>query len=1236
MRIINIICDAHDSGLTPRAAAAVKEQTHGPDLIQYTTSELDGDERIFRKCLSDSEGAYIVIVRMHAGTTYFKKFERLREHLIKNGISAFIESEVKEEMAENRSLYKGTDREYVTVQSYIELGGDDNEQNLLRHLLSCGGLDVKADPPKRRPAQGIYVPAGTGSAAGGTVPDGSTPSIGILMNQIASVSGDTDHIDALIEELRSRNVSVIPVFVTPNPGEITDSIGISGSIRKYLMRNGKAVADSVIITMGFSQLCMSPGEQGKNIFEELNVPVIQASALFGSAEDWHTNSGFGPFEISMNVFWPEYDGQILSFPFASRERSDAGVRSVPMKERISAVSDLAVGWAMLRRTPPGKRRIAILLHQNPPRNDMIGGAFGLDAQESTVALLTELKKKGYTMNDVPKSGQELTAKLLAGVSNDTEWLSAAEMRERCAAFIPTGTYAEWFSSLDGQCREKMLRDWKDLPGEIHATDGGLVVPGMMNGNIFIGLQPNRGETEDSADIYHSRDIAPPHSYLAYYRWLTEDFGAHAIIHMGCHGTLEWLPGKGNALSGRCFPDAVFGHLPHIYPYAISNPGEGVHAKRRTCAVIVDHMIPAQTRAESYDDLAEIEVLVQEYLRAVSAGQKEKCGTLLNTVFDKCVKISLLDDIGLTQHSDLGELEEKMGTLYDHICSVKDNVIKDGLHILGSPPADERLEEMIYALTRIKNGDVPSLRHAAAEMMNIDLREAMDSPSGMTDGKLNGELIDAADRKAADLIRMMRSLSFEKDACVRAAEKDIGMSEGLAAAIGLICGTVVPMLNRTDEEIKSVIRALDGGYVLPGPSGCPTRGNVHLLPTGRNFYSIDPAGIPTRPSWSMGQKMADLMIQRHVKDNGAYPKQVGIVVWATDTMKTGGDDIAYILWLLGVRPVWSASGSAVTGLEIIPVSELGRPRIDVTLRISGLFRDSFPDLINMIDDAVARISELDESEEDNYLLKNLRKDIADSVAGGLDPVTAKKKARIRIFGDPPGTYGGGVDSLIGTSAWKERRDLADVFVEWGGYGYGRNMRGEDVKDFFRKRLSGIEVTVKNHESRELDAFDNDDDYVFLGGMNAAVESCSGKQPVSMIGDSSDPERPGTRTLQEEGRFIFRSRVLNPKWADGLKRHGYRGVQEISNLTEYAFGWDSTSDAMEDWMYQSLADRFLFDGDNRQWIEDNNPDALRSITSRLLEAIERGMWNADSETAEKLRSLFLGSENILEAGNDSKRP
>jgi len=1240
MKIINILCDAQDTGLCPKAVKKLKENGHDIDVWQYGISDIDDNEKYFHELVEQLPDAHLVIVRMHAGLTYFKKFERLKERITEFGIPALIESEMKEEMVDNRYLFTGTDSDYLTIRSYIELGGDDNEYNLLAWIIRDSqniGIDVQ--PPKGHRAQGIYVPGKGMSDDDAVKLDGNIPTVGILMSQISVVGNNTKHIDSMISSLRSRNVNVIPVFLIPNPSEVTGSIGINGCVRKYLMKDGRPIVDCLIVTMGFSLLCMSdPGDgyirQTKNIFEELNVPVIQSSALLGQKKDWEDNPiGFTAFEISMNVFWPEYDGQIISFPFASNERTEARSEYTAIADRAEAVSKLAVNWAVLRRTPAKDRRIAILLHQNPPRNDMIGSAFGLDATESTVDLLKSMKASGYTIERLPENGQELTADILKGLSNDSEWLSAEEMKERAAAVIPTGTYAKWFSSIGDRCRSEMLRDWGDIPGEIHTVNGGIVVPGLKNGNIFIGMQPNRGMAEDSVDIYHSQDITVPHNYLAYYRWLTEEMGMQAIIHMGCHGTLEWLPGKGNALSDQCFPDVVLGHVPHIYPYAISNPGEGEHAKRRTGAVIIDHMIPAHTRADSYDIIANVEALLQEYLRAMAANQKEKCSNLLYSIFDKCRDASLLDDIGLTQHSDIEELRAKAETLYDYICSIKDNTIKDGLHVMGRVPSDRRMDETVYSLTRLSNGSTPSLRSSVADLMDIDLRKAMDAPSEMDDGvNLNGELVDIADEFTAGLISRMRALGFKKEDCLKAAEESLGLSDDLTETIRYICDSIVPDIKRTEEEIENVIRAMNGEYILPGPSGCPTRGNAHLLPTGRNFYSIDPAAIPTPASWTMGVGMADQMIERHVKDNGTYPRQVGIVVWATDTMKTGGDDIAYILWLLGVRPVWSASGGAVTSLSIVSLEELGRPRIDVTLRISGLFRDSFPNLVNMIDDAVHRISELDESDENNYLLKNLRKDIADSIAEGLDAVTAKKRARIRIFGDPPGNYGGGVDSLIETSGWKERGELADAYVEWGGYAYGREFKGEDVKDFFRKRLSGIDVTVKNHESRELDAFDNDDDYVFLGGMNAAVESCSGVKPLSVIGDSSDPDRPVTRTLEEESKFIFRSRILNPKWINGLKEHGYRGVQELSNLVEFSFGWDSTSDVMEDWMYQSMTERFLFDGDNRQWIQENNPDALRKITSRLLEAIERGMWNADQETTEKLRSMFLDSENILEKAND----
>lgn len=1235
MKVMNLICDMQDGGLTMDALRRLKDKGFDADVWQKRTSEIDSDERAFSETVDNLMDCSLAIVRMHAGLTYFKKFDRFKAELMRTGVPLIVMSGLPEDVSENRNLFDGDDDQYLTIRSYLELGGPSNEYNLLAWLMrELDGADADVSEPERVPAQGLYEP-GTGMVDSVPVRD---VNIAVMFAQNDYVNGDTAHVDALINEIRSRGYGAIPVFLTSNPSRITGSIGIDETIRRYFCNGGYRVS-SAVLAMPFSQLCLSdPGDGSErvegNIFDELGVPVIQATSMFSSRDDWLSDvNGLGPYELSMDVFWPEYDGQIITVPLSSTEKTGDG-RSVhaPIDDRVEAIADLAINWAVLKNTPVGDRRIAILLHQNPPRMDMIGGAFGLDAAESTSRLIRLMKRNGYSTGNAPSTGKGLTDRLLKGVSNDTEWLSAEDMLELCADRVALKQYKGWLSSIDSECSGKMCRDWGGAPGEINTVDGITVIPGFTEGNLFIGLQPNRGMANGSADIYHSQDLSPPHSYLAFYRWMSEVFGAHAVLHMGCHGTLEWLPGKGTGLSSRCFPDVVFGHLPHIYPYAMSNPGEGMHAKRRNGAVIVDHLIPPMTRSGGYDELLDVEARLQEYLRARSAGLTGKTCAIADDILTESRRLHLLNDIGLDDGIPLSEFEKSIDILYDYICEVKDNLIKNGLHILGEAPSDERLDDFIYTMVRTDGRGLPSLRSSIGKARGYDIGILAQSPSAMdASGMTCGEVIDRIDGECMDLIRRMHGSGFDPDGNASLSSELFGTDE-VQPAIDAICSDYVPKLMQTSEELDAIMDAFDGRYVLPGPSGCISRGNPHLLPSGRNFYSIDPASIPTRSAWSTGSAMAEQMISRYVSENGGYPRQVGIVIWATDTMKTGGDDIAYVLHLLGVRPVWSSNGGAVTGLEIETASDLGRPRIDVTLRISGLFRDSFPNLVELIDDAVKRISELDESEEDNYLIAHLRRDIADSIAGGMDPMIAGRKARVRIFGDPPGNYGGGVDALIASSGWDDAGDLADAYVEWGGYAYGGGFSGEDMKDFFRRRMSEVDVTVKNHESRELDAFDNDDDYVFLGGMNATVESCKGEKPFSVMGDSSDPSNTRLRTLAEEGRFIYRSRALNPKWLDGLKRHGYRGVQEITNLVEFSFGWDSTSGIMEDWMYEAVTDRFVFNEENREWIRESNPDALRQITSRLLEAVERGMWNADDDTVEALRSIFLDSESMLESLND----
>ena len=1207
------------------------------DVMEFNTAQVDEDERLFQQCLEVIDRADLVLLRLHGGLFNFKKGGRLIEHARMKGAELLLQSNIPEDNADVKDLFHHPEEDRRLLSAYLELGGEENEAAVVAWALNrIGVMDVPLPRPRVPKAEGLYHP-GLGSDVtmdeyrARLSPD--QPTIGILFHQGLYLSADLAGIDALINELEGRGANVIAVFFTSAPNQVTGARGIRDTIEHYFMSEGRPAIDVLVMNTGFSQLVLSdPGdgsvqEAKDNFFQRLGVPVIQAINTYQTGEEWVGNDGgLTFFELSTNVVWPEYDGQIITFPIASSETDGQCRRTtMPISERIRGLANMAILWARLRRTPVTKRKVAILLHQNPPRNDTIGDAFGLDAPASTVQLLHAMQKAGYSIEKVPENGNELVFQLLAGVSNDSEWLSADQMRERAAGVIGKELYSQWFEKVATRTQFEMVRDWGKPPGEQFCIDSEIVVPGVKNGNVFIGLQPPRSDLLSSEKNYHSTDLVMPHNYLAYYKWIEYEFGADVVIHMGCHGTLEWLPGKSVGLSEDCCPDAVLGHVPHLYPYIVGNPGEGIQAKRRSYAVIVDHLPPALTRAELYPDLSTLEADVQAYLRANAGGEREKLTELKLRIMDASARANILADIG----ADGQVFEEMVPRLYDYLNEVKDSLIKDGLHILGKEPEGARLVEMVYSITRLCNGSIPSLRDGIAHGMGLNIRSLQDDPSAInSSGETNGELIDRIDAEARGLIQNMGAVGFRPDDCSTLAASAFPNNEMVNRTVRFISQSLVPDIRRSTEEIISCLDGMDGGYVPPGPSGTISRGNAHILPTGRNFYSIDPQTIPTPASWEVGRKMADQMVDRHVRENGSYPESVGIVIFATDTMKTGGDDIAYILWLMGLRPKWVTNGGKVLGLEVIPVKELGRPRIDVTLRISGLFRDSFPNLVEMIDEGVQMIADQDESEEDNYLKKHLRADIVESVKAGMKKDEARQKALIRIFGDPPRTYGGGVDQLIGSSKWNEVKDLGSIYVEWGGHAYGKGKRGEKAQETFAKRLGELDVTVKNHSSRELDILDNDDDYIFHGGMVAAVKTYGGEAPLSIVGDGSDPNRPRLRTVGEEASFVFRSRVLNPKWLEGLKEHGYRGARELSSLMDFVFGWDATSDVIEPWMYEGMAEKFLFDEETKRWLEENNPEVIRQMSARMLEAINRGMWDANASVQDRLESMYLEQEEKLE--------
>jgi cobaltochelatase CobN len=732
--------------------------------------------------------------------------------------------------------------------------------------------------------------------------------------------------------------------------------------------------------------------------------------------------------------------------------------------------------------------------------------------------------------------------------------------------------------------------------------------------VVLMIQPPRGFGENPVAIYHDPDLPPSHHYLAAYRWLSEDFGADAIVHLGKHGTLEWLPGKGLGLSAECAPDAVLGDMPMVYPFIVNDPGEGTQAKRRAHAVIIDHLVPPMARADTYGEMAKLEQLLDEYA-TVAALDPDKLPALRSQIWSLIEAAHLHQDLGVEAAPGSAEFDEFVLHIDGYLCEVKDAAIKDGLHILGAAPAGEALVNLVLVILRAPQlwsarwGALPGLR-AALGLTEGDTAVRTDTDHHEQTARALIEAIAAADWDPAHIPQLTGD-----DAITRVLE--------------FACTELVPRLRATTGEIDAVLHALDGGYVPAGPSGSPTRGLVNVLPTGRNFYSVDPKAIPSRNSFQTGLALADSLLARHLADEGEYPRCVGLTVWGTSAMRTQGDDIAEVLALIGCRPRWDDGSRRVTGFAIVPLAELGRPRIDVTLRISGFFRDAFPHVIALLDDAIGAVAALDEPPESNYLRAHA---LADNAQHG-----DWRRATTRIFGSKPGAYGAGLLPLIDARNWRDDGDLAEVYAVWGGFAYGRGLDGANARPDMESAFRRIAVAAKNVDTREHDIADSDDYFQYHGGMVAMVRSLTGRNPAAYIGDSAIPDAPKTRTLAEETRRVFRSRVVNPRWIAAMRRHGYKGAFELAATVDYLFGYDATAGVVPDWMYEQLAASYVFDEQTQSFMRQSNPWALRGITERLLEAASRGLWESpDAKTLDQLRQVYLDMEGDLEDANDPSPP
>ncbi len=1101
-------------------------------------------------------------------------------------------------------------------------GASDARSEQQEHDADVCGVAPSSDPSGHRPG------SSRGSRPVLRTPDGekgrSLPTVAIAFYRALVQSGETRPVEALIEALQAQGLRPLPVFAY----SLKDPV--SKSILESIFAELKP--DVVINTTGFA--VSAPGaDREPTVLEANDAVVLQAIFSASSREAWAGSSqGLSARDLGMNVALPEVDGRVLSraVSFKAAARYDADVEanivsSEPDGGRMAYVAALAANWARLRQRPVSERRIALVMANYPNRDGRLGNGVGLDTPAGTIEVMRAMAQAGYPLADIPADGDALMRHLMAGPTNSG--FDGKVVRET----LSLSRYKGFFASLPNQIQDEVTARWGDPEADPYLREGAFALPFARFGGLLVGIQPARGYNIDPKESYHSPDLVPPHGYFAFYAFLREEFGADAIIHMGKHGNLEWLPGKALALSQACYPEAILGPLPHLYPFIVNDPGEGTQAKRRTAAVIIDHLTPPLTRAESYGPLKDLEALVDEYYEA-SGGDPRRIRLLSRQILELVADIGLDRDAGITKGESEGEALKKLDA---YLCDLKEMQIRDGLHVFGVSPEGRLLTDLTVALARVprglgEGGDASLQRAIAGDVLqnpsptpplwggvgegssfdplDCDMAAAWAGPrpailAEITDApwRTNGDTVERIELLAARLVSgelACPSLWSRTGAVL--AEIEARLKPSILA-----CGPA---------EIAGLLRGLDGRFVAPGPSGAPTRGRPDVLPTGRNFYSVDSRAVPTPAAYELGRKSAELLIRRYVQDHGEWPVSFGLTAWGTSNMRTGGDDIAQALALIGVKPVWDMASRRVTGYEIIPPAMLRRPRVDVTLRISGFFRDAFPEQIALFDKAIRAVGALEEDAADNPIAGRMRGEAARLTAAGLDGKAAARRAGYRVFGSKPGAYGAGLQALIDEKGWERRADLAEAYLVCGSYAYGAGEEGQAERGLFEERLRSVQAVVQNQDNREHDLLDSDDYYQFEGGMAAAAEALGGVRPAIYHNDHSRPEKPVIRSLEEEIGRVVRGRVVNPKWIEGVMRHGYKGAFEIAATVDYLFAFAATTGAVGNHHFEAVYRAFVADPRVRDFMEEKNPAALSEMKERLLEAIERGLWTPRSNSAQ----------------------
>ena len=1284
-----VVLSAADTELASLAAARATLGETFPSVRLANLMQLSHNASVDLYCEAVIAEARLVIVRLLGGKSYWPYgVEQIVETCAAAGANLVLLPGDDQPDPELATHSTASPEAYRRLWTYLLHGGAANARSFLAYAATLIGRGFDWLEPVELPRAGIWWPGldhpGLADLRSEWAKD--RPVAALVFYRALVQADNVAPVRALVEALGRNGVNCLPVYCT----SLKDPVS-AGVIESLL-----AGSEAGVVLNGTGFAVSTPGKP--TVDSPLNAtggPVLQVVFSGGNERDWRAGTrGLSARDIAMNVALPEVDGRILSraVSFKGEARFDKStqcslVAYEPVPDRVELVAKLAASWLRLGSTPVDQRRLAVILANYPNRDGRLGNGVGLDTPASVVELLRALERAGYDVADIPNDGDALIERIRRGPTN-----AAVDGRE-ISVTLGLDTYRRFFDALPAAVRRSVTERWGEPqhdPFHLPASDA-FAIPAFECGNVVIGLQPARGYNIDPQSTYHDPDLVPPHGYFAFYAWLRTVRDIHAVIHAGKHGNLEWLPGKALALGESCYPEAVFGPLPHLYPFIVNDPGEGTQAKRRAQAVIVDHLTPPLTRAETYGPLAELELLVDEYFEAAGVDPR-RLKILREEILALAAHVGLDRDCGIEATDDH---DAALSKLDNHLCELKEMQIRGGLHVLGRAPEGDALSDLLVSMVRLPRGDREpadaSLTRALAADLDLGDFDPLSANLGtrwrgrrpvalarlpigptrhVTRSRERGRPARSNNpgpsagrpfRASGPGGQMTAQLSAEGRQHARAPgnascegqpndKDDSQSSDSDSLSPWRTCGDTVERLellaraliegterpesgwSRTRAVLEFVERdlrprviasgpaeldacrhALDARFLPPGPSGAPTRGRLDVLPTGRNFYSVDTRTVPTPAAWKLGWKSAALLLERYRQEHGAWPKRIALSAWGTANMRTGGDDIAQALALMGVRPTWEVASRRVTGFEVLPLELLDRPRVDVTLRISGFFRDAFPSQIDLFDSAARAVAALDETERFNPLAARTRDDAARLVAAGADEATAARRAGFRVFGSKPGAYGAGLQALIDERGWETEADLARAYIAWGGYAYGAGAQGSAEHGLFEARLAGVQAVLHNQDNREHDLLDSDDYYQFEGGLTATVRHLSGERPEVYHNDHSRPETPRIRTLKEEIARVVRARVVNPKWIEAMQRHGYKGAFEMAATLDYLFAFAATTGMVENHHFDAVHAAFIEDENVREFLERKNPDALREMAARFLEAAERGLWRPRSNSA-----------------------